>query len=72
MTDRGREEVDQHLRYKMFKFKKTGEFNILNHISDHVTLFQLIDAAGNANHVVSIIRCWIYYSNYKRELPLIK
>ena len=71
MTDRVREEDNQNIRYKMFKLK-TGEFDILNDISDHVTLVQLIETAGNVNHAVSIIRCWIYDSNYKRELPLTK
>ena len=40
--------------------EKTGEFDILNEISDHVTLVQLIDTDGNISHFVSIIRCWIY------------
>ena len=44
----------------------------MNDIGEHVTLVQLIYIAGNVNHVVSIIRCWIYDSNYKRALPLIK
>ena len=52
--------------------EKKSEFDILNDISDHVTLVQLIDTAGNVNHVVIIIGCCIYYSNYKRALPFIK
>ena len=51
---------------------KTGQFDTLNEISDHVTSVQLIDTDGNVNRTVSIIRCWIYDYNYKRALPLIK
>ena len=72
MTDRVREKVDRQLRYNMVKWKKTGEFDILNDISDYVALVQLVYTAGNANHAVSIIECWIYDFNYKRAPPLIK
>ena len=51
--------------------EKSG-FDILNDISDHVMLVQPIDTDSTVNHVVSIIRCWIYDYNYKRALPLIK
>ena len=53
-------------------YKKTGEFDVLNDISDHVTLVQLIKTAGNVKNSVIIIRCWIYDTNNKRALPLIK
>ena len=39
--------------------KKTGEFGLLNGISNHVELVQLIDTDGNVNHAVSINVCWI-------------
>ena len=71
MTDCIREDGDQHLFYNMVKWK-TGELYILNGISDHVTLVQPIDTAGNVNNLVSIIGWWIYDSNYKREIHLIK
>ena len=64
MTYRVREERYQHL----YRLKKTGEFDIMNDISEHVTPVQLVDTAGNVNHVVSIIACWIYDSNYKIAL----
>ena len=51
---------------------KKGEFDILNEISAHVTLIQLIYTGVNVNHAESIIVCYIYDSNYKRSLPLIK
>ena len=31
-----------------------------------------MDTIGNVNHAVSITGCWIYDSNYKIDLPLIK
>ena len=45
--------------------EEKGEFDILNDISDHVTLVQILGKAGNVNHAVSITGCWIYSSNYK-------
>ena len=71
MIDRVREKGDQHICYNMVKLK-IGEFYILNDVSDHVTLFQLIDTSSNVAHDVSIIGCWIYDYNYKRSLTLIK
>ena len=52
--------------------KKIGKFDILNNIRDHVTLVQLIDTAGNINHDIIIIGCWMYDSNYKRALYMIE
>ena len=46
--------------------------DILNDISDHVTVFQLFDTAGNFNNDVSITECWIYDSNCKQSFSLIK
>ena len=71
MIDSVREEGDKHLCYKMAKKEKV-ESDIYNEITDHVMLVQLIDTDGNINHDSSIIRCWIYYSNDKIKLPLIK
>ena len=44
----------------------------LNDISDHVILVQLVETSGNVNQAVGITVCWIYDSNYKISLPLIK
>ena len=35
-------------------------------------LVQLIETTSNVNHSVSITGFCVYYSNYKRALPLIK
>ena len=72
MTDRVRDKFEQHHNYKMVQWKKTVEFDILNDISDHVTLVQLIDTDGNVHHSVNINRCSLYKYNDKRALTLIK
>ena len=38
---------EQHLRYKLEKWKKTGTFYILNNISEYVKLVQLIHSLVN-------------------------
>ena len=45
-------------------------FLILNNISEHVTLVQLMDMVVNVNHALSIAGNFIFDSNYERELPL--
>ena len=57
-------------RCTIVQWKNKGSFDIFNDISDHVTLVQLIDTAGNDNRAVSITGYWIYDYNYKRALPL--
>ena len=39
-------------------------YDILTDISEHVTLFQLMDPLGNVNHVISVVGYWIFDSNY--------
>ena len=52
------------------KYKKKGSYDILTDISEHVTLFQLMDYSGNVNHAISVVGYWIFDSNYKKELVL--
>ena len=49
---------------------KKGDFDIINEISENVTLVQLIDSLGNVNHDISIVGYWIFDSNYKQALFL--
>ena len=72
LTDHVINKGQQQCRYKVVQWNNRGTFDILNDISDHMTLVKLIDTAINVNHAVSIIGCWIYDSNHKRALPLIK
>ena len=60
---------EQHLRYNLKKWKK-GASNILNDISENVTLVQLMESIGNVNHSISIVGHWIFDSNYKKALFL--
>ena len=67
VTDCVREEGNHNICYNMVKWGKRGEFYILNDISDHVTLAQLIDTDGNVNHVVSILSGVGYMIPIKKE-----
>ena len=46
MADKARNKGQQCLRYKMEKSKRVGTFDILNNISKHVTLVQLMASLG--------------------------
>ena len=63
-----RHKGEQHLRYNLKKCKNKGDFDILNDISEKVTLVQLMDTLGNMNHAIIIKGYWIFDSNYKKEL----
>ena len=63
---------EQNLRYNMKIWNKKGAFNILNDISENVTLVQLMDTLGNLNHAISIVRYWIFDYNYEKALCLTK
>ena len=52
------------------KYKKMGEYKILKHISENVTLVQLMDSIGNMNHAISVVGNCIFDSNYERALVL--
>ena len=54
------------------KYKKMGEYNILEGISANVTLVQLMDSLENVNHAISVVGSWIFDSNYERALVLNK
>ena len=56
--------------YSLRKYKKMGSYDILTDISEHVTLFQLMDYLGNVNHAISVVGYWIFDSNYEKALVL--
>ena len=56
--------------YSLRKYKKKGSYDILTEIIEHVTLVQLMDTLGNVNHAISVVRYWIFDSNYKKALVL--
>ena len=47
-----------------------GSYDVLTDISEHVTLFQLMDYSVNAIHAISVVGYWIFDSNYKKSLIL--
>ena len=49
----------------MGKWKKLVTFDVMNNISEHVTLVQLMFSLGNVNHALSVVGKWILDSNYE-------
>ena len=45
-------------------------YDILNNISEDVTLVQLMESLGNMNHAISVVGYWIFDSNYEKALCL--
>ena len=60
------------VHYKLIKYKKMGDYEILENISANVTLVQLMDSLGNVNHSISVVGSWIFDSNYEKALVLNK
>ena len=54
------------------KYIIKGSYDILTDKSEHVTFVQLMDYFSNVNHVISVVRYWIFESNYKRALVINK
>ena len=63
-----RDETKVH--YNLIKYKKKELYKILEDISNHFTLFQLMDSLGCVNHSISIVGNWIFDSNYEKSLVL--
>ena len=53
----------KHINYNKGQWKKTGTFNILNNISEPVTLVQLMDSDGGVYDAVNVFGKWIFDSN---------
>ena len=58
------------VHYNLMKYKKMGEHNILEDISENVTLFQLMDSLVNVNNDINVVGNWIFDSNYEKSLVL--
>ena len=58
------------MHYNLIKYKKKGPYKILEDISKHVTLVQLMDSLVNVNHAISVVGKWIFDSNYETALVL--
>ena len=61
---------EQRLQYNLNVWHKNDTFDILNNISEYVTLVQLMVSIGNLNHAISIVGYWIFDSDYEKELFL--
>ena len=55
MLDKYKNKRSQRLCYNINQWRVKGGFEILNDISENVTLVQLMDTVGNVNHVVGIV-----------------
>ena len=72
MIDKERNKGGECHHYKLKKTNKRVTFDIINDISEYITLVQLVDTVVNVNHAVSISGFWIYYLNYEKEFPFLK
>ena len=54
--------------YILRKYKNMGSYDIMKNISEHVNLVQLMDYLGNVNHAISVVRYWIFDSNYEKAI----
>ena len=61
---------EQKVYYSMSNNKMRDYFYLLTYISEHVTLVQLMDSLGNANHYISVPGYWIFNSDYENALVL--
>ena len=70
MLDQARNKGDHHLHWNINKCKIKCTFDIINNISEHITLVQLMHTVGNLNYAVGIgVNC-IFDSIYDKVLPL--
>ena len=52
--------------------EKGNSFEILNDMSDYVTLVQFIDNPDSLSHYINISDLWIFDYNYKMVIPLVR
>ena len=55
MKNRRKIKGEQNLQYNLRIWKKNDDFDILNEISEDVTLVQLMDSLVNVNHAMSVV-----------------
>ena len=60
MKNRRKIKVEQNLRYNLTIWKLNDALDILNDISENLTLVQLMDSLGNLNRAISILGHWIF------------
>ena len=72
MLNHKRNEGEARVHYKLIKYKKMGDYKILEDISENVTLVQLMDSIVNVNHAISVVGNWVFDSKCERALVLNK
>ena len=72
MLNRKRNKGKTRVHYKLMKYKKMGEYKILEDIGENVTLVQLMDSLGNVNHAISVFGSWIFTQMTKKHLSSIR
>ena len=70
MSNRKEKKAEQNIRYNLMIWMGNDVFDILNDISENVTLVKLMDLLGNVSHDISIVGHCISYSNYNKALYL--
>ena len=70
MLNNKRNKGEARVHSQPIKYKKMGDYKILEDISENVTLVKLMDSLGNVNHAISVVGSWIFDSNYERALVL--
>ena len=70
MSDKARKKGAQILKYYLKQQKKNVTFDIIDDISEYVTLVQLKDSRGSVNHSVSVVGDWIIEYNFEKGLIL--
>ena len=72
MLNRKINKGETRVHYKLMKYKKIGEYKILEDISAKFTLVKLMDSLGNVNNAISVFGSWIFDSNYEIAIVLNK
>ena len=72
MKNRRKIKGEHNLQYNLTIWKKNDDFDILNDISEDLTLVRLMDSLGNVNHAIIVVVYWIFYSIDKKSLFLHK
>ena len=57
-----RNKGETRVHYKLEKYRKKVEYDILKNISANVTLVQFMYSLGNVNHAISVVGSWIHIS----------
>ena len=70
MLDQSRKKGEHRIWYNIKQWIKRGSFEILDYISEHVTLVQRMDMVVNVKHAVSISGNWIFGSNNEKDISI--